>query len=246
MKINRAAIKTNAKSILSSSKPSPILVVLANLGIILVLNFLSGTVSGDFQIYVAEIKMLAADNFSMNNAQEVTDMVSSMSANMNHSPWGTMLVIAMDILSFILNAGLLIYCLNICQLRKGDFGNLFDGFGLFFKVLWLNIVMMVFVWLWSLLLIIPGIIAFYRYRMALYILLENPQLSALDCITASRQMMTGHKGELFVLDLSFLGWAILAMVPFAIIWVAPYFVVTQTNYYLALRDMPKPGFERVI
>ena len=82
--------------------------------------------------------------------------------------------------------------------------------------------------------------------MALYIMIENPHMSALDCIKASKQLMNGHKGELFVLDLSFLGWAILTVVPFVVIWVFPYYNTAVTNYYIALRDMPKPVFEAQI
>jgi uncharacterized membrane protein len=54
-------------------------------------------------------------------------------------------------------------------------------------------------------------------------------------------MMSGRKGELFVLDLSFLGWSLLMLFPFVAVWVLPYTSVTYTNYYLALRDMPQPG-----
>lgn len=61
-----------------------------------------------------------------------------------------------------------------------------------------------FVFAWSLLLFIPGIIASYRYRMALYIALDNPSISGLDAIRQSKEMMKGHKWELFVLDLSFI------------------------------------------
>lgn len=79
----------------------------------------------------------------------------------------------------------------------------------------------IFIFLWSLLLIIPGIIAAYRYRMALYLLLDNPNMSVYQCIRESKRMMVGHKAELFVLDLSFLGWYILSAVPFVSIWVTP-------------------------
>jgi len=155
--------------------------------------------------------------------------------------FGNMLDIAISLMTLMISTGFTIYCMNVCQFRKADFGNLFDGFAIFFKVLWLTILMAIFVWLWALLFIIPGIIAAYRYRMALYIMLDNPKLGALDCIRASKQMMDGRKGELFVLDLSFLGWALLTLVPFVTIWVTPYTALTYTNYYLALRNMPNPN-----
>jgi len=159
---------------------------------------------------------------------------------------GTLIGIAISLMLMMISAGFAIYCMNICQFRKAGFGNLFDSFAIFFKVLWLNILLFIFVFLWSLLLIIPGIIALYRYRIALYIMLDNPHMSALDCITASKQMMNGRKGELFVLDLSFLGWYLLALLPFVTIWITPYTSVTNVNFYLALRDMPKSNFNQVI
>ena len=104
----------------------------------------------------------------------------------------------------------------------------------------------VFIYLWTLLLIVPGIIAAYRYRQALYLLIENPELSPLDCLRFSSQMMVGHKWELFVLDLSFLGWYLLCLLPGAIVWVEPYTRITYTNYYLALRDIPLSTFDKTV
>lgn len=234
MKINRAAIKQNAKNIITSTKPSPILVGLVYLGIVAILQFLSYGVSGELNAYMKTVEQFMAGNY---------DYV----APVPHVSLGATLIgIAIYIMAIMMNTGFSIYCMNICQFRKAGFGELLDGFAIFFKVLWLNILMMIFVWLWSLLLIIPGIIAFYRYRMALYIMIDNPQLSALDCIRASKQMMDGRKGELFVLDLSFLGWYLLALFPFVTIWVTPYTSVTEVNFYLALRDMPKSNFNQVI
>ena len=92
---------------------------------------------------------------------------------------------------------------------EASYWNLFDAFGMFFRVIWLYILEGVFIFLWSLLFIIPGFIAFYRYRQALYLLLEHPEMSALQCISESKRIMAGHKGELFVMDLSFFGWALL-------------------------------------
>ena len=229
MKINRAAIKQNAKGIISTTKPSPILVGLVYLGIVAILQFLSYCVSGEFAAYMATVEQMMAGNL---------DYVAPLP---NAGVGGTLIGIAIFIMVIMMNTGFSIYCMNICQFRKAGFGELFDSFAIFFKVLWLYLLMLIFVWLWSLLLIIPGIIALYRYRMALYIMLDNPHMSALDCITASKQMMDGRKGELFVLDLSFLGWYLLALFPFVSIWVTPYTSVTKVNFYLALRDMPKQG-----
>ena len=234
MRINRTAIKYNAKNIISSAKPNPILVGLAYLGITMILQILADNVSGLSRMSTEMMEQMRLGN--MNYIPELPRV----------GPSGVSIVIAIFIMMLMMDTGFTIYCLNACQVRKAGFGNLFDGFAVFFKVLWLTILMGIFIYLWSLLLIIPGIIAAYRYRMALYIMLENPNLSALECIRASKRMMYGHKGELFILDLSFLGWRLLTMFPFVIIWVAPYTAITYVNFYLALRDMPTPRFDRQI
>lgn len=89
---------------------------------------------------------------------------------------------------------------------------------------------------------IPGIIATYRYRMAKFILLDNPDMGVMDCIRASKQMMKGHKWECFVLELSFIGWQLLAGLPYigyaVMIWTAPYINTTMVLYYMALAGKP--------
>ena len=234
MKINRAAIKQNAKNIISSAKPNPILVGLAFLGIVAVLQFLSYSVSGEFAAYRATMEQMMLGNF---------DYIAPLP---KVGPGATLIGIALSLMLMMMYTGFSIYCMNVCQFRNASFGNLFDSFAIFFKVLWLNILMFIFVFLWSLLLIVPGIVAIYRYRMALYIMIDNPKLSALECIRASKQMMTGRKGELFVLDLSFLGWYLLSLFPFVTIWVTPYTSITDVNFYLALRDMPKSNFNQMV
>lgn len=234
MKINRAAIKQNAKGLISSAKPSPIFVGLVYLGISMILQVLFDSICGLSNEYMTKVMRMMMEN-------------PNYFPTLPHiGTTGVILIIAISLMSIMMSVGFRIYCMYVCQFQKAGFGNLFDGFAFFFKVLGLFIMMAIFVYLWSLLLIVPGIIAAYRYRMALYIMIDNPHMSALDCIRASKQMMNGHKGELFVLDLSFLGWYLLAMIPFVTIWVTPYTEITNVNYYLALRDMPKPIFDQQI
>ncbi len=88
--------------------------------------------------------------------------------------------------------------------------------------------------LWSLLFVIPGIIAAYRYSMALYVLIDNPELGALECLRRSKEMMRGNKFKLFVLELSFIGWILLATIPLVNIYVMPYMETTVCNFYNAV------------
>lgn len=85
---------------------------------------------------------------------------------------------------------------------------------------------------------IPLLVVSYFYRLADYFMLDNPGMSCAQCLAMSRMAMRGHKWELFKLDLSFLGWYILSLIPFAALWVQPYVSVTMAGYY----DAVAPGF----
>ena len=116
----------------------------------------------------------------------------------------------------------------------GDVFSAFDDFWCAFKVNFFN---GLFVFLWSLLLIVPGIIKGISYSMAPYILAENKGKSALECINESKAMTEGHKMELFVLELSFIGWFLLGIVTcgIAFIWITPYMSATYSNVYNSLK-----------
>lgn len=95
----------------------------------------------------------------------------------------------------------------------------------------------IYIFLWSLLLIIPGIIKYYAYRMVPYILAENPNIGVTKAIELSNEMTKGHKFDMFVLDLSFIGWYLLGSLAFGIgvIFVNPYVNATGAELYLVLR-----------
>ena len=111
---------------------------------------------------------------------------------------------------------------------KGDWGNVV--LVMFLKNLFLA--------LWTMLFIIPGIVKAYAYRMVPYILKEHPELSGTQAITLSRRMMKGHKGDAFVLDLSFIGWILLSALTFGILhlfYVGPYIQATDAELYKVVR-----------
>lgn len=95
-----------------------------------------------------------------------------------------------------------------------------------------------FIGLWSLLFIIPGIIKAYEYRMIPYILAENPDISFKDAFAGTKQLMYREKWDAFVLDISFIGWVILASLTsgiLSILFVTPYRCLTNTELYVALK-----------
>ena len=123
-----------------------------------------------------------------------------------------------------------------------ELGEIFKGF----KGNYLNVVKIMFLMdlktlLWLLLFIIPGFVKSYEYSMIPYLLAENPNLSASQAFSLSKQMTTGQKMDLFVLDLSFLGWIILGLIccGIGILFVLPYPQATKAEVYLILRESVK-------
>ena len=106
--------------------------------------------------------------------------------------------------------GLALFMLTFFRTKRTDNKLLFEGFSMLGKTILLQIVMTVFIFLWSLLFIVPGIIAAIRYSMAFYILADHPEYTVTQCINESKARMRGNCGKYFVMILSFIGWAFLA------------------------------------
>ena len=127
------------------------------------------------------------------------------------------------------------------KLAKGEdvsVGDTFKGFNITGKAVWLYIITVFFTFLWSLLLVIPGIIKSFSYSMAQYILADNPELTAREALSESKRIMKGSKLDLFILILSFILWELLCLITFGIayIYVLPYFNATITNFYNEIKD----------
>ncbi|GFP74457.1 DUF975 family protein [Clostridium fungisolvens] len=120
--------------------------------------------------------------------------------------------------------------------NKGCFGFGFNGYN-YGGIVKTMLVTKIFIFLWTLLLIIPGIIKSYAYSMVPYILADNPNIGVKKAIALSNEMTRGHKFDMFVLDLSFIGWYLLGALAFGIgiIFVLPYQNATSAELYLVLR-----------
>lgn len=125
----------------------------------------------------------------------------------------TFVTILTSLLNVILGAGFAMYCMAIRRGERAEYITLFDGFSFVGKLIGLTIVTALFIWLWSMLFIIPGIIAAYRYRFAPYNLYENPGIGVMEALEMSKRQTMGYKGQLFALGLSYLGWTLLASLP---------------------------------
>ena len=120
------------------------------------------------------------------------------------------------------------------QTNKADLNHFFDAFSEDFAgSIVLYLLVNIFLFLWTLLLIIPGIIKSYSYRMAYKIKNDNMKLEWNECITKSRQLMNGYKWKCFVLDLTFIGWYILGFLCLfvGVLWVHAYHSTAIAVFY---------------
>lgn len=235
MKINRLALKNNTKRLIAENKFGPVTVAMVYYLLSLLLSYLVTRLTGYSAMMYEMLSQAYKGNFAF------TPSLPQM------SPVPMILTLALALMALVLSAGFTIYSLRVCQRQKAGARNLLDGFGIFSKLILMEIVIGIFVFLWSLLFVIPGIVAAYRYRQALYILIDDPSLGVMECVRRSKAMMRGRKWELFVIDLSFLGWDFLTSFcsPVAV-WYWPYSSICYAYYYIALRDMPgktNNGFE---
>ncbi|MBQ7378682.1 MAG: DUF975 family protein [Clostridia bacterium] len=141
----------------------------------------------------------------------------------------------------MLSFGVCSFYMNLVANNQAKFENLFtDTFSNFLKkwgAVWL---VALYTALWSLLFYIPGLVKSYSYAMTYYIMLDHPEMGINEAITESRRMMDGYKWKLFVLDLSFIGWHLLCMIPvvgtlIGILYVTPYKATTRAAFYEELK-----------
>lgn len=116
-----------------------------------------------------------------------------------------------------------------------DLFSQFDRFGVGFLQALLRGLYLFF---WSLLFVIPGVIKTYSYAMTPFILADHPEMTANEAITASRRLMDGHKWELFCLGFSFIGWHLLSILTLGILelWIVPYQNAAYAAFYRSIRN----------
>ena len=123
------------------------------------------------------------------------------------------LVVLTLMLSLTLDAGFVLYCMTLRRGERAEYLTLFDGFAVAGKVILLAAVKTLFIALWSMLFVIPGLVAYYRYRFALFNLLENPDMGVMEAMRMSKRQTDGYKWQIFGLDMSYLAWGLAAVLP---------------------------------
>ena len=129
--------------------------------------------------------------------------------------------------------GISMFSLNIARGRDAQLEQIFDGFKKFGVALGAYIISLVFVLLWMLLLIVPGIIAALSYSMTFYIIADDDSISGYDAMKKSKQMMDGYKMKYFRMCLRFFGWGLLCILTLGIgfLWLIPYMQVSAAKFY---------------
>jgi uncharacterized membrane protein len=129
--------------------------------------------------------------------------------------------------------GLAIYFLAISRNQEAKLEQIFMGFQNFVNAFLAYLLMMIFVLLWMLLLIVPGIIAALSYSMTMFIIADDSNISAMDALRKSKKMMDGFKWKYFCLGLRFLGWALLCILTLGIgfFWLFPYMQTSMAKFY---------------
>ena len=231
---HRKELKAKAKEIIRDSRPNAIAETLLYIAVALIISWLTAKLSG----YSSDEFLQKYYAYYMNgNYEKILELLETYSPTTGEA----LLSLVLNILLAVVGAGYTIFTMNTVRKTEPAVGNLLDGFGIFGRFLLLEILEILLVSLWGMLLIIPGFIAAYSYRLSLYILIDNPDMSAAACLRESRRLMKGHKWELFKLDLSFLGWRLLQCIPgvsyIAQLWVTPYSGITRVLYYDTLRTL---------
>jgi len=147
----------------------------------------------------------------------------------------------------VIGLGYCTYLLKQHDRQERSYKDLFSHFEIYGPALCLHLLTGLFVALWSLLFVIPGIVASYSYAMAPFIMAENPNLTARQALNASKQMMDGNKGRLFCLDLSFIGWSILSVLTLGIgsLFLNPYTSAARAAFYRSICDERKTFGEEI-
>ena len=129
--------------------------------------------------------------------------------------------------------GIAIFSINISRNQDARLEQIFQGFNNFNTSLGAYLLMLLFTFLWTLLLIIPGIIAVLSYSMTFYILADDNSIGAMEAIDKSKKMMDGYKWKYFCLGLRFIGWSLICILTLGIgfLWLFPYMQVCMVKFY---------------
>ena len=225
MKIDRNGAKFISRVLMSETKPSVMLITFLYIVMSTGLYFLVLKLSGYYDYMVEFLIYFQATGKYYTGALPEIGTIEAV------------LCIALVILKVIFDSGYEMYILLISRRIKTEFRTLFYGFNFPVKTFLIAVIKNCLVLLGLSLFIVPGVVLYYWYRFAFFVLVDHPEYSAIRCLRESRKLVKGNTAQLFVLDLSLLGWRLLSwtvsmtMLPVLDIWVKPYTGAVFAVYY---------------
>ena len=242
---NRREIKARGKAAFKANYWPCVLVAL-----LLLLFFGSGAATGARVTINQDVDETTQEQLTQEQEQAVTDVTEafeSLTVQERRIAIGTITgilgtfgIIGVLLKIFVFNP-LQVGCYRFFRKNAVDpttgVGVIGEGFGSFGHVFLTLFLRDLFILLWSVLLVIPGVMKAYSYTMVPFIIKDNPKLTAGQVLARSRDMMRGNRMKLFVMDLSFFGWALLSAVTFglvAVFWANPYYQCSKAALYLEL------------
>ncbi|MDO4293936.1 MAG: DUF975 family protein [Eubacteriales bacterium] len=230
--MNRALLKEDAKNAMRTANPHPVLTTLVFLTVQLAAQIVLSVVAFIFAFSSIGIAVTALISNSYGYYSDTYAPVSAAGAIIYF-----IAAVVVALLVGTIQFGYFVYSLKIFKQEETGVGELFGYFPMLLKIFGLTLWMGLFIFLWSCLCYIPGIIAALRYSQAFFILAENPDKSIRECVNESKMMMSGRLWEYFVLQLSFILWYLLSAVTCGIasLYVMPYVTITNAGYYLSLK-----------
>lgn len=239
---DRLTLKFAARRRIAWAKPSPYLVTMALVLIQIVVQVINGKLDLHITDWAQYLYLQFFTKYAAVSAEEAQAFQQAWANSgltvvrpvYESTVWvALLLMVALVLLMRCVRLGYDSYALKLSRGEPAGLRDLSDGFPFVLKAVALFVIQTVIILLLSCLLIIPGVIAFYKYRMSWFLLLDNPDWGPIKCIIESRRIMRGRKAELFMLDLSFLGWYALCWLTGGLlfVWRQPHFSVTYALFY---------------
>ena len=234
-------LKRQARLDMRETTPRVWWTALIYLAAVTVLSLLISRLSG-YSAYMENVSSLMqrVQRLGVKTAEELYELIENNTENLIPvvSVFSSVMAAILGIVYAMLQAGFAGYCLLVSRRTPSSPRDLMLSFEHPLKVFLILLLSGLFIFLWSLLLIIPGIIAAFRYSQAILIHYDHPEYSPLRCIRESSRMMKGRKAVLFLLVISFVLWFLLdgliasvIRVPLLQLFLAPYYGITMAHFY---------------
>ena len=229
--LSGSELKSEARRIITSQAPRIFIITAVFKLITTVLTELQSRLAGTEAFYIQLEEQLRT------GGMPTLEMLTS---NVRIS--GILLAYLVMLFIPVIETGYASYCLKLSRDVEAEPKSLLDGFLFFVKIIAIHVISMLIASIGMILFVFPGVMAVYAYRQAYYIMLDDPEKGIISCLRESRRLMRGNKVDLFLIDISFLGWFIVDLIvvlylplpfmfPIIQIWLAPYAGLTYAQYY---------------